>query len=69
VAEPIAAPTVALAPTPKAIEPERGAAQSPAPAPAPRTGVIIDPTTMAPDDPGPEDLESKRRGFRLYANE
>ena len=70
-AEPIAAPTVALAPTPQATEPERSAApaQSPAPAPAPRTGVIIDPTTMAPDDPGPEDHESKRRGFRLYANE
>jgi HemY protein len=71
VAEPIAAPTVALAPAPHAIEPERSAApaQSPPLAAAPRTGVIVDPTTMAPDDPGPEDHESKRRGFRLYANE
>jgi hypothetical protein len=24
---------------------------------------------MAPDDPGPAEHESKRRGFRLYANE
>jgi hypothetical protein len=24
---------------------------------------------MAPDDPGPEEREAKRRGFRLYANE
>ena len=47
------------------------AAPAPAPAlaPAPRTGVIIDPATMAPDDPGPEEHEAKRRGFRLYANE
>ena len=53
------------------IEPERRAApaQAPAVVPAPRTGVIIDPASMAPDDPGPEEPESKRRGFRLYANE
>ena len=38
-------------------------------APAPRTGVIIDPASMAPDDPGPEEPEAKRRGFRLYAND
>ena len=40
--------------------------------PAPRTGVIIDPASMAPDDPGPQEpqaAEAKRRGFRLYANE
>jgi hypothetical protein len=24
---------------------------------------------MAPDDPGPQEHEIKRRGFRLYANE
>jgi hypothetical protein len=36
---------------------------------APRTGVIIDPASMAPDDPGPQEQEAKRRGFRLYANE
>jgi hypothetical protein len=34
-----------------------------------RSGVIIDPASMAPDDPGPEEHEAKRRGFRLYANE
>jgi HemY protein len=70
-AETIAAPAAALAPAPQAIEPERRVAPAPAPAlvPAPRTGLIIDPATMAPDDPGPEDHESKRRGLRLYANE
>ncbi|MFZ0605990.1 MAG: hypothetical protein WAN05_32350, partial [Roseiarcus sp.] len=60
------------APAPQATEPERSAAP-PAPAPVlvptPRTGVIIDPASMAPDDPGPEDHEAKLRGFRLYANE
>ena len=68
-AEAIAAP--ATAPAPQAIEPERPAAPAPAPVlvPTPRTGVIIDPASMAPDDPGPEEHEAKRRGFRLYANE
>jgi HemY protein len=62
------APIPALAP--RAIEPERHSpAQSPAVIPAPRTGVIIDPASMAPDDPGPEEPEAKRRGFRLYAND
>ena len=70
-AEAIAAPAAALAPAPHAAEPERPAAPAQAPTlvPAPRTGVIIDPASMAPDDPGPEEHESKRRGFRLYANE
>ena len=70
-AEAIAAPAAALAPAPQAVEPERPAASAQAPTlvPAPRTGVIIDPASMAPDDPGPEEHESKRRGFRLYANE
>ena len=70
-AEAIAAPAAALAPAPQAAEPERPAAPAQAPTlvPAPRTGVIIDPASMAPDDPGPEEHESKRRGFRLYANE
>ncbi len=71
VAAPAQAP--AIAPAPPAVEPERRGAPAPAPAPAlvpaPRTGVIIDPATMAPDDPGPEEHEAKRRGFRLYANE
>ena len=70
-AEAIAAPAAALAPAPQAAEPERPAAPAQAPTlvPAPRTGVIIDPASMAPDDPGPEEHESERRGFRLYANE
>ncbi len=65
------APPTALAPAQQAIEPEPRAApgQAPAVVAAPRTGVIIDPASMAPDDPGPEEHESKRRGFRLYANE
>jgi HemY protein len=71
-AEPIAPPPAALPPAPQAIEPERAAAtpaQGPTLVPPPRTGVIIDPASMAPDDPGPDEQESKRRGFRLYANE
>jgi HemY protein len=65
------APAIARAPAPQATEPERAAppAQTPTLVPAPRTGVIIDPASMAPDDPGPEEHETKRRGFRLYANE
>ena len=45
------------------------------PAPAPtvvpplRSGVIIDPVSMAPDDPGPQEQESKPRRSWLYANE
>ena len=68
--EAIAAPAPIPALAPRAIEPERHSpAQSPAVVPAPRTGVIIDPASMAPDDPGPEEPEAKRRGFRLYAND
>jgi hypothetical protein len=43
--------------------------QAPAAVPAPRTGVIIDPTSMAPDDPGPQEQVSKPRRSWLYANE
>ncbi len=70
-AEAIAAPAAALAPATQAAEPERPAAPAQAPTlvPTPRTGVIIDPASMAPDDPGPEEHESKRRGFRLSASE
>jgi HemY protein len=62
-AAPPPAPTLA----PEPVEP----APAPAPAlvPPPRTGVIIDPASMAPDDPGPGSHEARRRGFRLYANE
>ena len=63
VAAPPPAPTLA----PEPVEP----APAPAPAlvPPPRTGVIIDPASMAPDDPGPGSHEARRRSFRLYANE
>ena len=52
-------------------EPERRAAPAPVSAVilAPRSGVIIDPETMPPDDPGPQERETKGRGFRRYANE
>jgi HemY protein len=40
-----------------------------APAPAPRSGVIIDPASMAPDDPGPGEPPVERRSFPLYASE
>jgi HemY protein len=42
---------------------------SAAPAPTPRAGIIIDPTTMPPDDPGPGESEDERRDFRLYAGD
>ena len=65
------APPPAPAPSPQVVEPQRHAApaQSPAVVPTARTGVIVDPASMAPDDPGPDEPEAKRRGFRLYANE
>ncbi len=68
---PVETPQVSDSPVlePQAIEPQRRAAPAPAIAHAPRTGVIIDPATMAPDDPGPEAPETKRRSFRLYSNE
>jgi len=73
VVEAIAAPASTPIPPPalQAVEPERRDApvQSPAAVPTARATVIIDPTSMAPDDPGPEEPEAKRRGFRLYASE
>jgi HemY protein len=67
---PVPAPSPALAP-PQAVEPDHRAApaQVSAIVPPARTGVIIDPASMAPDDPGPEERETTPRGFRLYANE
>ena len=67
---PAPVPAPALAPAPQAIEPERSAAPAQASAlvPAPRSGVIIEPETMPPDDPGPGEPETKRRTFRLYAS-
>jgi HemY protein len=72
-AEAIAAPVppASLAPPPLVVEPEPNAppAQGPSVVPAPRTGVIIDPTSMSPDDPGPQEPEVKPRRSWLYANE
>ena len=61
IAAPIPAP--AITPAPEAVGPEP--AQAPDFVPAPRTGVIIDPASMSPDDPGPQEREAKRRGSAL----
>jgi HemY protein len=63
IAAPIPAP--AISPAPEAIAPQ----PAPPVVPVARTGVIIDPASMSPDDPGPQEHEARRRGFRLYANE
>ncbi len=72
-AEAIAAPAPAaqVTPAPEAIAlaPRLEPAPAPTVVPPLRSGVIIDPASMSPDDPGPEEHEAKRRGFRLYANE
>ena len=67
----IASPAPALAAPPRPIEPQPRAAPATAPAvvTAQRGGVIIDPASIAPDDPGPLDPETARRSFRLYASE
>ncbi len=70
--EAIAAPVppAAITPAPEAAAVARPEPlQTPTIVPVARTGVIIDPASMSPDDPGPEEHEAKRRGFRLYANE
>jgi HemY protein len=71
IAAPASTPIPSPTPTLQAVEPERRDAtvQSSAVVPTARPSVIIDPTSMAPDDPGPEEPEAKRRGFRLYASE
>ena len=65
------APAIAMAPAPEAVgsEPMSESQQAPAAVPAPRTGVIIDPASMAPDDPGPQEQVTKPRRSWLYANE
>jgi HemY protein len=50
----------------QASEPPRGAGS---PASAPRPDIIVDPASMAPDDPGPGGAEARRSGFRIYTNE
>ncbi len=65
---PDAPPAPAPAAAVLAAEPPRSA-PAPSPAPAARAGIIIDPATMPPDDPGPGESEHERRDFRLYAGE
>jgi HemY protein len=49
--------------------PPRSVVQPP-PSARPKNGVILDPATMAPDDPGPHDDDNPgRRGQRLYASD
>ena len=69
--EPVPAPepAPAIAPPAPAAPAATAAAPAPAPAPRPRNGIILDPATMAPDDPGPAEAAPARRGFRLFANE
>jgi HemY protein len=73
IAAPVASPS--LAPLPVAAqEPAPQVVEQPrrvpaAPAPAPHAGVIIDPATMAPDDPGPGEPPAERSTFPLYASE
>ena len=69
IAAPVPAPVITPPPEAIAPEPRSEAAQGPTVVPVARTGVIIDPASMSPDDPGPQEPEAKRRGFRLYANE
>ena len=69
IAAPVPAAAIPPAPEPARPEPRPEPAPAPTLVPAPRTGVVIDPASMSPDDPGPQEHEAKRRGFRLYANE
>ncbi len=69
----IEAPPAASAspePEPEPLPAPRPAA--PASSPRPKNGVILDPATMAPDDPGPQtgsEAPPDRRDLRLYASE
>ncbi len=72
----IAAPSAPSTAAPQALAPQAQAApvDSPrrvasAPATAPRPGVVVDPATMSPDDPGPGEPPAERRDFPLYASE
>jgi HemY protein len=70
-------PPTIVPPVPVLVAPSRGDDPQPragsapvAPgATTPRSGPIIDPASMAPDDPGPVDTEAGERRFRLFANE
>ena len=65
--EPVHAPEPPPAAEPPA--PPAAAAPAPAPGPRPRNGIVLDPATMAPDDPGPTEAAPARRGFRLFASD
>ena len=66
--EPAAPPAPIPAAVVPAAKPPRSA-PSAVLAPAPRAGIIIDPATMPPDDPGPGELEDERPDFRLYVGQ
>ncbi len=55
--------------TPPAEELTRNAAAGQPAATAPRAGVVVDPESMAPDDPGPGEPEPPRRRTWIYAND
>ena len=61
------APVAAPETPPPADEPVRARAAAPAPAHA-RAGAVVDPESIAPDDPGPQEPAPRRRSW-LYAND
>ncbi|PZU93329.1 MAG: heme biosynthesis protein HemY [Chelatococcus sp.] len=72
-AESVAKPAVEPAPTPASAEVESEAVPVPKPAAAPASGTgakpVIFPVSHAPDDPGPDDIETdpaKKARFRLF---
>ncbi len=66
---PASPPPASPPPSPPPAEPPAHAAAAPPAAPPPKPGFVMDPASMAPDDPGPEDHESERGNFRLFAGE
>src|SRR5271165_5522661 len=56
-------------PPPPAAEPPRGGPPSTPTTSAPRAAVVVDPESMAPDDPGPGEPEAPRRRSWIYAND
>ena len=66
--DPTTAPAEAPPPEPTQASETLRATVSPTP-PAARPDVIVDPASMAPDDPGPGGSEGRRSDFRIYAND
>ena len=65
-------PTRPLAAEPPAVDSPQEVSlpvRRPSAALRPRNGVILDPASMAPDDPGPRDAEEIPRDARLYASD